>query len=137
MPCRTTVWKPDSSSFTSYVPGTSDGKRYVPAASVTPFIEPDTRTGLLMVIVTPGTTPPCSSVALTRMLPVCTCALADAATPDASNTNRRRTHRFMLPPEKENPPTLSNRCIGFQSDLSAGVAETHRISGNLDLYCPV
>src|SRR5262249_40739339 len=100
MPWRTTVWKPDSSSFTSYVPGTSDGKRYVPAASVTPFMAPDTRTGLLMVIVTPGTTPPCSSVAFTRMLPVCTCALADAATPDASNTNRRRTHRFMLPPEE-------------------------------------
>src|SRR5262249_5569557 len=62
-----------------------------------------------------------SSVALTRMLPVCTCALADAATPDASNTNRRRTHRFMLPPDRS-PPTLSNRCIGFQFDLPAVVA---------------
>ena len=44
-----------------------------------PVIVPDTSTGLLIVTPTPGVTPPCSSVARTRMLPVCTCAEAGAA----------------------------------------------------------
>ena len=67
---RVIVVKPESSSFTVYVPGTSEGNRLTPPASVTPDMDPATSTGLLIVIVTPGTTPPCSSVALTRMLPV-------------------------------------------------------------------
>ena len=67
---RMMVWNPASSILTTYVPGTSEGNRLTPPASVTPVMDPATSTGLLIVIVTPGTTPPCSSVALTRMLPV-------------------------------------------------------------------
>ena len=42
----------------------------MPPASVTAVIVPATSTGLLIVMVTPGMTAPCSSAALTRMLPV-------------------------------------------------------------------
>ena len=41
-----------------------------------PVVLPDTNTGLVNVIVTPGTAPPCESVARTRIDPVCTCAEA-------------------------------------------------------------
>ena len=79
-PLRTTVWNPDISIFMSYVPGVSDGKRYAPPASVTPVMSA-TSTGLLIVTVAPGSTPPCASFARIRMLPVWTCASAVAAKP--------------------------------------------------------
>src|ERR1044071_7284600 len=44
-------------------------------------------------MVTPGVTGPWGSVTLTRIEPVCTCAMAGAATPAASNT---ATHNIRL-----------------------------------------
>src|SRR5438477_3436099 len=71
----------------------------MPPASVTAVIVPATSTGLLIVIATPGISAPCSSVARTRMLPVCTCAAAGAASPIAASRANLKIHFIVVPPQ--------------------------------------
>ena len=59
--------KPASSTFTSYGPGLRPTKRYSPFSSVTVTCAP---VRPVSVTVTPGSTPPCSSLTLPAMVPV-------------------------------------------------------------------
>src|SRR5262249_13308085 len=72
-----------------------------------------TSTGLLIVTVTPGVSAPCSSATLTRMLPVCTCALADTANPSASRKTETPANVFrnflIIPPAEVRPGILPIR----------------------------
>ena len=90
-------------TMTVYVPGGSDGKRYAPALSVTPVWVPETSTGLLIVTLTPGMTPPCSLTLRTRMLPVCTCANANVLivrVSTAANVALNHPRDITHPPQK-------------------------------------
>ena len=59
--------KPDSSAFTSYGPGLRPTKRNSPFSSLTVTCDPMRP---VRVSVTPGSTPPCSSVTFPAMVPV-------------------------------------------------------------------
>src|SRR5262245_47093883 len=58
---RLTIWKPDSSNVSSYVPDGSEPMLYRPSASVTDDRTPSSDADLA-VTVTPGSTPPWVSV---------------------------------------------------------------------------
>ena len=64
----TAVLKPDSSAFTSYVPGSSRSLTKKPDSLVT-TVSTVFRSRLVTVTVTPGSTPPLSSVTVPPMLP--------------------------------------------------------------------
>src|SRR5580765_903511 len=124
---RLIVWNPVSSIFTMYVPGTREGKRKTPPASVTPVIDPATRTGLVIVTVTPGTTAPCSSTARTRMLPVCTWAAAGAATVSAIDTAKNLKIRLMQFLQKGNGVSWRRRA-GPSADQTVPNVRPHATS---------
>ena len=68
----------------------------MPPVSLTPVIWPATSAALLMVMVAPGTTAPCSSAAFTRMLPVCTWAATGADRSSAAAKTARVFHRVVI-----------------------------------------
>ena len=61
-PSRTTVPKPVSENASLYTPGRIASKRYRPWLSVTVVFEPSIIAGLVTSTLTPGSTPPESSV---------------------------------------------------------------------------
>ena len=82
MPSRTKVLNPGSVNVTVYVPGRSASISYRPAPSVTVVRTPSMSAGLVVSTVTPGSTPPVSSVTSPAMLPVWARAAAGAASRD-------------------------------------------------------
>src|SRR5687768_6239209 len=73
---RAIVWKPANSNVREYIPGGSARKRYCPVASVTNV---PVRSVLRSETVTPGRTPPCVSITVPAMVPLCTCPNAEIA----------------------------------------------------------
>jgi hypothetical protein len=89
------VWNPDNSNLIRLGAGNEGREPIHPPASVTPTIEPATSTGLLIVIVTPGT------MRLDRPSPGPECCRSALARPRAPRSRRRAatlpqlTIRFM------------------------------------------
>src|SRR5262245_2398018 len=76
MPSRLTVLKPSNANVTEYVPGRKSTTRYCPVASVLTDRTFSIRTGLATSTVTPGSTPPDTSLT-TPVIAPCAAAGAD------------------------------------------------------------
>src|SRR5260370_16419087 len=83
---------------------------------------PATSTSLLIVTLTPGTTAPCGSVALARMLPVCTWAAAGAATAIPTQNARYLKVRII--------PVLLKPIICFIATRSHLIAKREQLHGS-------
>src|SRR5438128_2045281 len=119
----------------------------MPLLSVTAVIVPATSTGLLIVIVTPGVIAPCWSAVRIRMLPVCTCASAGAAsarTIAARNLKVRFMHSSKkllgLSWRRRADPSAA-RTLSNARDRHPDVLHVFRTFDRsfekLDLYCPL
>src|ERR1043166_6970481 len=125
MSLRRTVLNPDNVYVAEYVPIGSAVSRYSPSASVTAAMLPTCRAGLVAVTVTPGRTPPLSSVTMPTMLASWAYARVDPSNRSAKLSTRKRLIKMDLRAERRSQGAgdLSLPRVAFKSFV--GRSEEH------------